>query len=121
MIGGNVMRGRGLIALLVGALAAAAVGAGCGSDGSGDSSQVAATEISKPTFIKKADAICKKNYAEVRKGYEAFTKEHGGPENAFSDASSEVEYVSTVIIPEKKKTVEELKELGAPAGDEEKV
>ncbi len=112
------MRGRGLILTFVGALAIAAIGVGCGD--SGDSSQ-ASDEITKPTFIAKADAICNRNYENVRAEYEDFTKENGGPENAFNDEQRRAEYVDTVIVPEKKETVEELQELGAPSGEEQKV
>jgi hypothetical protein len=115
------MRGRGLILTFVGALAIAAIGVGCGSDSS-DSSQVSASaEITKPTFLAKADAICNRNYENVKAGYEDFTKENGGPESAFDNAESRAEYVDTVIVPEKKETVEELEELGAPSGEEQKV
>ena len=114
------MRGRGLLGVLVGALAIALVGIGCGGgDGSGQA--VANVEVSKPTYMKKAEAVCKKNYEKVRLGYENFVKENGGPENSFDEPAKEAEYVETVIVPEKKKTVEELKALGAPSGDEQEV
>jgi len=106
---------------LVGAFAIAAIGIGCGSD-SDDSSQVNATVVvAKPTFLKKAEAVCTRNYENVKAGYEDFVKKNGGPENAFDDAESQAEYVDTVIIPEKEKTIEELQELGAPEGDEQQV
>jgi hypothetical protein len=115
------MRGRGLSVALIGALAIALVGIGCGGGDGGGSQVVANTEISKQTYLKKAEAICKRNYTNVKSGYEAFVKEHGGPENSFDEPEKQAEYVESVIVPEKKKTVEELKALGSPSGEEKKV
>jgi hypothetical protein len=115
------MAGRALSLALVGVLAIAAAGIGCGGDDGGSSQVNATVEITKPTFLKKAEAVCTKNYENVRAGYEDFIKKNGGPENAFNDPAAEAEYVDTVIVVEKKKTVEELAALGAPSGDEEEV
>lgn len=117
------MGGRGLLAMLVGALAIALVGIGCGGSdsGSAEGSQVSAdAQLSSKAFTKKAEVVCTKNYERVKKGYEGFTKAHGGPENAFDDPDVSAEYANDVILAEKKKTVEELEALGAPKGDEEK-
>jgi hypothetical protein len=116
------MRGRGLVWVLAGALAVVAFGVGCGSGDGGDSSQVTATVVlAKPAFIKKAEVVCTKNYERVKKDYEEFVKANGGPENAFGDPDSKTEYAETVILPQKEKTVEELRALGAPKGDEKQV
>ena len=113
------MRGRGLIAVLIGVLGVAAVGAGCG--GGGESDATAGDQPSKSLFVKKANAVCLRNWEEAREGYDEFVKANGGPETAFDDGDSATEYVDDVIIPNKEQLVDELRELGAPSGDEKKV
>jgi hypothetical protein len=112
------MWGRGAFIGVAGVLAVALVGVGCGG---GSSELVANVELSKPTYMKKAEAVCKKNYEKVREGYESFVKSHGGPENAFKDPADSAKYAEDVVVGEKKKTVEELKALGAPKGEEDQV
>jgi hypothetical protein len=115
----EVMRGRGLIAVLIGVLAIAVAGAGCG--GGGESDATADDQLSKALFLKKANAVCLRNQEEVTDDYNEFVETHGGPETAFGDVDSITEYVDTVMIPSKEQLLDELRELGAPSGDEEKV
>ena len=112
------MRGRGLGAVAIGALVFALGVAGCG--GSGDDA-TADTQIAKAVFLKKGNAICLQNLEEVKKDYTKFIEDKGGPEAAFDDLDSITEYVDTVVIPNKEQMVEDLRELGAPSGDEDKV
>ena len=117
------MRGRGLLVVLAGAMALALVGAGCGGGDSGAEGSAASAEVhpTKKAFLKQAEAVCVKNYERVKKEYEAFVNANGGPKNAFEEPDTTAEYVDDVIVPEKKRTVEELKALGAPTGDEKAV
>lgn len=114
-----MMRGRGLFAVLIGVLAIAAIGAGCG--GGGESDATAGDQQSRPVFLKKGNAVCLRNWEEVKDDFNKFLKAHGGSKAAFADIDSITEYVDTVVIPNKEQLLDELRELGAPSGDEEKV
>jgi hypothetical protein len=114
----KVMRGRGFVAVLIGVLAIAAVGAGCGG---GESDATAGDQLSKAVYLKKADAVCLRNWEEVKNDYNKFVKAHGGRDVAFDDIDSITEYVDTVVIPNKEQLLDELREVGTPSGGEEKV
>lgn len=107
--------GRGSIALVVAVVAAALTVAGCGSGG--DSSSTGS--VSKTEFIAKADAICKKGTERMQSGIFAALK---NPRNLtkMSDAEQE-KIVATVMVPSVSREVKELRALGIPDGDEEKV
>ena len=111
------MQGRGFVAVLIGVLAIAAVGAGCGGGGESDAT---AGEQSKPIYLKKANAVCLRNLEEVKADHTEFVNAHGGEEAAFDDIDSMTEYVDTVVIPNKEQLLDELRELGLPSGEEEK-
>ena len=115
------MRGRGLIAVLIGVLAVAVIGAGCGGDGGSDAT--AGDQPSKALFIKKAEAVCERSHIEeIKEDQEEFIEAHGGNIGAaFDDIDSITEYVDTIAIPHRERLIDELSELGAPSGDEEKV
>lgn len=115
------MRGRGLVAMFVAALLVAAIGAGCGGSDSGSTVAVSA-EIDKPTFIKKADAVCKQTNVRTSEGWEDFVKSRGGdPEKAFEGEDAENDFATTVVLAQKQKQVEELAELTAPEQDQDQV
>lgn len=115
------MRGRGLFAILVAALAVAAIGAGCG--GGDDTTEVAVSaEVDKPTFLKRVEAVCKQTNVRTSEGWEDFVKSRGGdPSKAFEGEEAENEFATTVVLPQKKRQVEELSELTAPEKDQEQV
>jgi ABC-type phosphate/phosphonate transport system substrate-binding protein len=111
--------GRGLIALIAAVVAAAMLVAGCG--GSSDDSS-AATSISKEEFIAKADAVCKKGNEALEKELFKFLRKNrkGGSLRKPSVEQNE-KFIETVLIPNLQKEIKELKALGVPEGDEEKV
>jgi hypothetical protein len=108
--------GRGTIALAV-ALAAAALVAGCG--GGDDSGGTATGSISKAAFIKKVDAVCQRGTERMQRAILGFLKQHKDVKRP-NKAQSE-KLVGTAIVPSVKTEIEELKALGAPEGDEERV
>jgi hypothetical protein len=82
---------------------------GCG--GGGDDKQAsAATSLSKAEFVKQGNAICKKASKERVAKFEAHT----------GDISTE-EIVLKYTLPSMQEIGEQLGELGAPKGDEEKI
>ena len=117
------MRGWRAILMLAGALAVAAVGFGCGGDGGDGSTEVTASaDVEKPTYIKKADAVCKQANIRIEDGWEDFVKSRGGdPAEAFEGQDAENEFATTVVLPGKQWQVDHLAELAAPEGEEKEV
>lgn len=103
-----------LVSVLCGLLVAALVAAGCG--GGDDSS--AADSISKEEFIAKADAICKRSNERMEAALVDVIK--GESLKKLSEAKSE-KLVGSVLVPNISRELEELKELGVPDGDDERV
>jgi hypothetical protein len=120
---------RGLTAIFA-VLAVLVAASGCGSS-SGDDSTANAALANVPlkeTFVKQGDAICAKGRKEVQTKFAAFLKKEGikgiGPGGGESPAeikAHEIELVETIGIPALDKQLKELKALGAPKGEEEKV
>jgi hypothetical protein len=111
--------GRGPIALIAAVVAAAMLVVGCG--GSGDDTSSSGS-ISKEEFIAKADAICKKGNEVMEKELFKFlrnNKVHGSLRKPSTEDNEK--FIVTVLIPTLQKEIKELKALGVPAGDEEKV
>lgn len=110
--------GRGPIALIAAVLAAAMLVAGCG--GGDDSSS--SGSISKEEFITKADAICKASSKRMEKELFLFLRENrpSGSLRKPSVAQNE-KFIVTVLAPNLEREIKELKALGVPEGDEEKV
>jgi predicted small secreted protein len=110
--------GRGPIALIAAVVMAAMLIAGCG--GGEDSS--ASGSISKEEFITKADAICKASSKRMEKELFEFLRDNrsGGSLRKPTVAQNE-KFIDTVLIPTLQQEITELKKLGVPDGDEEKV
>jgi hypothetical protein len=92
----------------------ALVVAGCG----GGSSSSGPT-ISKAVFIKKADAICKESIERIEKSFVAYLRKSGG--GIHPGKAAEEELVGKALVPSVKREVRELRALGAPSGDEDRV
>ena len=111
--------GRGPIALIAAVVAAALLVGGCG--GGGDDSS-GSSSISKEEFITKADAICKESNKRMEKELFLFLRKNrtGGSLRKPSVAENE-KFIVSVLIPNLEREIKELKELGVPEGDEEKI
>jgi hypothetical protein len=107
-----------LIVLLAGVMAIAIVAAGCGS--SSDDSTDAVVGLTKTEFIKQGDAICKKGSAALSKEAEEFADENDVDISKPTEEQQE-EVIETVVGPALQAQADELGELGAPAGEEDKV
>lgn len=98
-----------LAALLVGALTAATVVAGCGDSGSAPT---------KEEFVKRADAVCKKADARQLAGLKLYTAKH---EREGSSKAWEEKLAKAAGLPPLQAEAEELGKLEAPAGAEGEV
>jgi hypothetical protein len=107
---------KALLSAIAVLVALAALVAGCGG---GDETTDSAT-LTKTQFIKQGDAICKEANAENETEAEEFAEENGFTLEEATDEQLE-ETVSVVLVPSLNQQVEDLKALGAPEGDEEKV
>ena len=105
-----------LLAAAIAVFVAFAVGCGSSGDDSGSTSSTAVA-ISKPAFIKQGGEICDKADARQAADYKDFLKENGKDESK----AREEEVVREVGLPAIELEVEELREIGAPSGDEEEV
>jgi hypothetical protein len=103
-----------LLATATGLLGIALVMAGCGSGG--DSSTAS---ISKAEFVKAADATCEKAENRIQADYAVFLKEH---EKVTSPTKAEYdELADKVFVSNVEEEIAELRALGIPDGDGEKV
>lgn len=100
------------IAALVISFAVLAAIAGCG--GSGDSNTVTTSSLSKAQFTNKANAICE----EARQEALAYRLPSGEEEEGTKAITTTVHQG---ILPPIERAMEEVRELGAPKGDEVKV
>jgi hypothetical protein len=108
--------GRGPLALIAAVIVAALlVGCGGSDDSSGES-------ISKEEFIAKADAICKKGNEGMEKELYKFLRQSrsGGALRKPSVEQNE-KFIVTVLIPNLRREIKEIKALGIPDGDEERI
>jgi hypothetical protein len=105
------------IALLIAGAAVVLVAAGCGSDSSTTDSTASLT---KAEFLKQGNAICAAGNKEINTGFEQFFEENEfSKKNQPTQADFE-EGAEQVVIPSVRKQIDELKELEAPEGEEEK-
>lgn len=90
---------------------------GCGES---DSTADGTAPISKAEFVKQADAICAKTSQELIKAAENFSKEKRlAEEEPLTEA--QIGELSELALPIIVRQFEEIRALGAPPGDEEKV
>jgi hypothetical protein len=112
------MADRQRISPVLGVLGVVVIGlftAGCG--GGND-----AASISKAEFVKRADAVCAETGEQIASGVGSFVAGYDGKEpEGEARAAAEAELVETVMVPNKENEVEQLREIGAPQGDEDQV
>jgi hypothetical protein len=107
-----------LIALLCGACALALFAAGCGGGGDNTSSTASLT---KAQFIKKADGICESAEEKLESEFESFAKQHNLSEKQPPTQKESAEAAETILLPSIEGQVEDIRALGAPSGEEQKV
>jgi hypothetical protein len=107
--------GTGRGAFVAAAMVIALVVAGCG----GGDSSTAAGSISKEDFIAKADAICEKGTKRLQAAIFAALKK---PQNLTKvNEAEQIKIVTTAMVPNVSREAKELRALGVPEDDEEKV
>jgi len=105
--------GRGAFVAAAMVIALVLVGCGGGGDSSSDNS------ISKEEFIAKADAVCKKGTERLQAAIAPILKNQ--PNIAKVSKGEQEKIVATVMVPSVSREAKELRALGVPDGDDEKV
>ncbi len=105
--------GRGTFVAV--AMVIALVVAGCG----GGDSSTAGDSISKEEFVAKANAICKDGTERLQAAIGRILKDQ--PNITKVSQAEQEKIVITVLVPNVSKEVKELRALGSPDGDEERV
>jgi len=108
--------GRGPTTLIVAVIAAVLFAVGCGGSDDSDSS---ANSISKEEFITKADTICKKGTERMQAAIGDVLKDQPNITKVSKD--EQLAIVAKVMVPSVSREVKELRALGVPDGDDEKV
>lgn len=113
----------------LGLLAITAVGiaffAGCGSDSDGDSgagsegTTIETSSLTKAQFIKRADQICDQVSEDLLGPIYSYMKRHASKSKSEEELTAEA--VRKVVVPQVEAEIEEIRALGAPAGDEEQI
>lgn len=106
-----------LIALLAALVAIALIVAGCGSDSSTTDSTATLT---KAEYLKQGNAICAAGNKEINAGFEKFFEENEFSKKNQPTQADFQEAAEEVVIPSVRKQIDELEELEAPEGEEEK-
>lgn len=106
--------------LIVGALAAGLIAAGCGSDDNTDKQSfgtsvgsASTSSLSKAEFIAQAGAICESSNQQLNQAGQAL-----GPNPTPEEVDS---FVSDNLVPSIQQQIDDIGALGAPAGDEQTV
>lgn len=103
---------KGAFLVVVAVLAAALLAfVGCGGDDE-------TTALTKAEFTKQANAGCKEHQKEREELFKKVTNELDPSEVTRADQER---LISEVLLPPFEKDIENLKSLGAPAGDEQRV
>ncbi|HEU4463221.1 MAG TPA: hypothetical protein VFR75_11575 [Solirubrobacterales bacterium] len=89
---------------------------GCGED---DGAAETAAALSKAEFTEQANAICAKANQEITKTSEQFAKENLSEEER--PTTAQISELAKLALPTINRQLEELRALGAPAGDEQEV
>ncbi|HKH64487.1 MAG TPA: hypothetical protein VKA35_03385 [Solirubrobacterales bacterium] len=108
-----------LVALV--ALALAVAGCGGGDDSTGSTEVSVNADLTKAQFLQQANAICAKANQELDQEIEEFAKEHnlGGKKEPTKEVLAEA--AEEILLPSATRQVEEIRDLGAPAGEEKAV
>jgi hypothetical protein len=112
--------------MLAAALAIFAVAAGCGGGDDGstaetDSPDTDAPALTKAEFVKQGDEICAAASEEYGEGIEDFFTENDVSQTKGPTTEQEEELLAEIILPRIKTEMEELRELGPPEGEEQRV
>jgi hypothetical protein len=91
------------------ALALALIVGGCGGEAT------SAPAVPKATFMTKAEAACLRAYNHIKKELHAHERRREGRKATTAELN---EYAETVIVPTRKRELEDLRAIGPPEGEE---
>jgi hypothetical protein len=94
---------------------------GTGTAGGGKEKTPHSSSLSKAEFIKQADAICTREKTKGLQAMGAYVKQHQGATTEQAKAELIGEAVQKVFLPSIQSQVNQIRALGAPAGDEQEV
>ena len=103
-------------ALFVAILMVGLAAAGCGSSSNNSSTSTTAA-LTKPQFLKQGNAICKKGNQQIN----AAAQKLFGKKNKQPSKTDATKFATDTLIPSIQSSINGLKALGAPKGDEAKV
>lgn len=113
---------RTVMVLLV-VIAAAAIVEGCGDDessaGSGGDGTIETSSLTKAQFIKNAGAICTESNENLLNEINAYIEKHKSPSK--SEGEEMADALRELAVPKVETQIEEIENLGAPAGDEAQI
>jgi hypothetical protein len=111
---------RVAVLAIMGALVAAVILAGCGSDSSSGASTTAeaSAPLSKAQFVKQADETCRQGLEKKDKALAAALEERAEQTRDSPTPQETAKLVEEAVLPSYRKTVDQLSQLGAPKGDE---
>jgi hypothetical protein len=96
-------------------LAVALIAAGCGGGGGDDSTST--SNLAKPAWIAKADAICQQGNQEIE---QAANEQFGKQAQKPTDEQIQ-QFTTETAVPSVQSQIDQIRDLGAPSGDEDQV
>lgn len=109
-----------VFALLAGAMLSVLLVAGCGGDS--DTGTTSAAPLPKAEFIKRADAICAQHLEETRTKFLAYGKSVAKAGETAAEREGHIAVVAeTIVAPELRQEIADIRALGVPEGDQGKV
>ena len=104
-------------ALFVAILTVGLVAAGCGGSSSSSRNTSTTAALTKPQFLKQGNAICEKGNQQIN----AAAQKLFGKKNKQPSKADATKFATDTLIPSIQSSINGLKALGAPKGDEAKV
>lgn len=104
-----------LIALVAAVVGIAVIAVGCG--GSSGEESTTTGNLTKAEFVKKGNEICKRGNAKIEDAFEGFVKEHHLSKTKKPTKAELEEASETVVVPNIRSQVDEIKALGLPKED----
>lgn len=95
---------------------------GCGDDSSSGSSgdgTVETSSLTKAQYIKQVNKICEDGSEKFALGVSTYLKKHSSDPKSSGEIGADT--LRVAVLPEVEAMNEEIEELGAPEGDEEKI
>lgn len=112
---------RGVYAAAIACLAIVLIAGGCGgssnSSSNGSTTSAAATVLTKPEFVKQANAICKQGGDQIHREVQLFIKQQNLSTKAALATAQQEEFVTKFVVPSLRTQAEGLAKLAIPQGD----